>query len=62
MSTKSDVFFLFYLENKESPKGKSDMQIDVGETSDVVNGTNYIANSETKSPVSNEPMEPVPVS
>lgn len=62
MSTKSNAFYSFYLENQESPKGKSGMEIDVVEASDVVNETNYIANGETKSPVSNEPMEPVPVS
>ena len=62
MSTKSNVFYSFYLENKKSPKGKSDMEIDVVEASDVVNGNNCILNGETKSPVSNKPVEPVPVS
>ena len=38
------------------------MEIDVAEASDVVNGNNYVANGENKSPVSNKPIELVPVS
>ena len=38
------------------------MEIDVVEASHVVNGNNYVANGENKSPVSNKPIEPVPVS
>ena len=63
MSTKSNVFYSFYLDNNKSPKGKPpDMEIDVVEASDVVHKNNSIANGETKSPVSNKPIEPVPVS
>ena len=61
MSTKSNVFYSF-LDNNISPKGKPDMEIDVVEASDVGNKNNSIANGETKSPVSNKPIEPVPVS
>ena len=59
---KIQCFYSFYLDNKKSPKGKSDMEIDVVEASHVVNGNNYVANGENKSPVSNKPIEPVPVS
>ena len=62
MSTKSNVFYSFYLDNNKSPKWKPDMEIDAVEAFDVVNKNNSIANRETKSPVSNKPIEPVPVS